>query len=86
MFAATCKSLWDYIRDEGGTFTGEELMLLAVGNVVAFLVAMLAIRTFIRFLTKNGFKVFGYYRIAIGLLILTLWAMGYFDQVELGNF
>ena len=86
MFAATCKSLWDYVDEEGGSFTQHELLLLGVGNVVAFVVAFLAIRAFIGFLTKHGFKVFGYYRIAIGIIILILWQMGYFKEVNVGNF
>jgi undecaprenyl-diphosphatase len=86
MFAATCKSLWDYVKDEGGQFSQEEILLLGVGNVVAFVVAMLAIKSFIRFLTKNGFKVFGYYRIAVGLIILILWGLGYFKGVDAGAF
>lgn len=86
MFAATVKSLWDYVKDEGGTFTSQEILLLSVGNVVAFVVAMLAIRAFIGYLTRHGFKVFGYYRIVVGLLILALWALGYFDGVDTGNF
>jgi undecaprenyl-diphosphatase len=45
--------------------------------VVAFIVAMIAIKSFIGFLTKNGFKVFGYYRIAVGLAILILYFCGY---------
>ncbi|MBK9339021.1 MAG: undecaprenyl-diphosphate phosphatase [Lewinellaceae bacterium] len=86
MFAATCKSLWDYFKDEGGQFSQNELMLLAVGNVVGFVVAMIAIKGFIRFLTNNGFKIFGYYRIVVGLIILVLAAMGYFEGVEVGAF
>jgi undecaprenyl-diphosphatase len=86
MFAATVKSLYDFVKDEGGTFTSDELMLLGVGNVIAFLVAMLAIRSFIQYLTKHGFKAFGYYRIVVGVIILILWAMGYFKGVEVGNF
>ena len=86
MFAATCKSLLDYVKDEGGTFSQQELVLLGIGNVVAFLVAMVAIKAFINFLTRNGFKVFGYYRIAIGLVILALWAIGYFDGIDTGAF
>lgn len=54
----------------------QDISILALGNVVAFLVAMLAIKTFITFLTKHGFKVFGYYRILLGLVLLTLLAMG----------
>jgi undecaprenyl-diphosphatase len=46
-----------------------------MGNVVAFLVAILAIKFFINFLTKYGFKWFGYYRIILGTIILALlWA------------
>jgi undecaprenyl-diphosphatase len=47
-----------------------------LGNVVAFLVGVLAIKYFIGYLTKYGFKLFGYYRIAIGLTILVLHFMG----------
>ena len=61
-------------------------MLLGVGNVVAFVVAMLAIKAFISYLTQNGFKMFGYYRIAVGLIILALWAVDYFKDVNLSNF
>ena len=86
MFAATCKSLWDYLQDEGGSFSQHELLLLSVGNLVAFLVAFLAIRAFIGYLTKHGFKAFGYYRIVIGMVILVLWGMGYFREVNVGNF
>ena len=52
------------------------LQLLLIGNFVAFVVAMLAIRFFISFLTKYGFKLFGYYRIALGIVLLALLAMG----------
>lgn len=86
MFAATCKSLWDYFQDEGGQFSHDELVLLAVGNVVAFVVAMIAIKGFIQFLTRNGFKIFGYYRIVVGVIILILWAAGYFEGVDVGDF
>jgi undecaprenyl-diphosphatase len=86
MFAATCKSLWDYVKDEGGSFSAQELTLLAVGNVVAFLVALVAIKSFIGYLTKHGFRVFGYYRILAGVVILVLWKMGYFDGVNVGDF
>lgn len=53
------------------------IKLLLVGNLIAFLVAMLAIKTFISMLTKYGFKVFGIYRIIVGIVILILLAMGY---------
>lgn len=54
-----------------------DIKILLFGNVVAFIVAMLAIRFFINFLTKYGFKVFGYYRIVLGIILLALLAMGY---------
>lgn len=71
MAAATLYKMYKYF-DSGATFGSEEITLLAVGNVVAFVVAMLAIRTFIQFLTKHGFKVFGYYRIIVGVILLIL--------------
>lgn len=86
MFAATCKSLYDYFKDEGGSFSSHELMLLGVGNVVGFVVALIAIRSFINYLTRNGFRAFGYYRIAVGGIILLLWAAGWFKGVEVGGF
>ncbi|PKO98849.1 MAG: UDP-diphosphatase [Bacteroidetes bacterium HGW-Bacteroidetes-9] len=59
------------------TISAENIDTLILGNVVAFIVAMLAIKFFISFLTKHGFKVFGYYRIVVGLIILVMIAMGY---------
>lgn len=53
-----------------------DVKLLLIGNFVAFVVAMLAIQFFISFLTKYGFKMFGYYRIALGIVLLALLAMG----------
>jgi undecaprenyl-diphosphatase len=76
MFAATCKKLWDFHK-EGHQFTGEEIKFLVIGNVIAFIVAMLAIRTFITFLEKRGFKLFGWYRIVIGGVIIGLYLAGY---------
>ncbi|ARS34785.1 undecaprenyl-diphosphate phosphatase [Pontibacter actiniarum] len=54
----------------------DDLKLLLIGNIVAFIVAMFAIRFFINFLTKYGFKMFGYYRIALGITLLALLALG----------
>lgn len=72
MAAATgYKLLKFYLND--GTFTSSEVGILAVGNIVAFIVAFLAIRSFISFLTKHGFKVFGYYRIVVGVVILIMY-------------
>ncbi|MES2558154.1 MAG: undecaprenyl-diphosphate phosphatase [Bacteroidota bacterium] len=76
MFAATAYKLYKYIK-EGGSFGSEEITVLAIGNVVAFIVAMIAIKAFISYLTKYGFKIFGWYRIIVGAIIIALYAMGY---------
>jgi undecaprenyl-diphosphatase len=76
MFAATAKKLYDFYKN-GHVFTGEEIKLLAIGNVVAFIVALLAIRTFITFLERRGFKIFGWYRIVVGAVIIGLYMSGH---------
>lgn len=75
MFAATVLSMFNFYRG-GGSFGQDEVTALIVGNLVAFLVAMAAIKSFINFLTKHGFKLFGYYRIVIGTAILILYYLG----------
>ena len=75
MFAATVKDLYDYSKD-GFSLQGNEIYLLVIGNVIAFFVALLAIKSFVSYLSKHGFKVFGYYRIIVGLTILILYWMG----------
>jgi undecaprenyl-diphosphatase len=75
MLAATVYKLAKLYLD-GHSFGSEELTLLAVGNVVAFVVAMAAIKFFIGYLTKHGFKLFGYYRILVGMIILVLYYFG----------
>ena len=80
MFAATAKSLWD--SKEIFLAQGQaEWQLLILGNAVAFVVAMLAIKFFIGFLTKYGFRFFGWYRIIIGIILLALIYGGY--QLEM---
>ena len=58
------------------SITTENIGLLIAGNIIAFLVAMIAIKSFVSYLAKHGFKVFGYYRIAIGLIIILLTSLG----------
>ena len=74
MFGATVKSIYDYLKD-GGELTSEHLQLFAVGNVVAFVVAIIAIRSFIAFLSQHGFKAFGWYRIMVGGTIIALYLL-----------
>ncbi|MBB4110416.1 undecaprenyl-diphosphate phosphatase [Pedobacter zeae] len=80
MFAATAKKLYDFYK-EGNIITHEQTNLLIIGNVVAFVVALLAIKSFIGYLNKHGFKVFGWYRIAAGLIIITLLLSGHNLQI-----
>ncbi len=75
MFAATLKSLYDQ-KELLLKSNGNEWMLLLVGNVVAFVVAYLAIKSFISFLQKKGFRIFGWYRIVLGAVLLLLMALG----------
>lgn len=69
--ASAYKLLKDYKH-----FNSENIGILAIGNIVAFIVAMIAIKTFITFLQKHGFKAFGWYRIVVGLILITLLLMG----------
>ncbi|HAL82989.1 MAG TPA: UDP-diphosphatase [Mucilaginibacter sp.] len=75
MFGATLKDLWDFHKHN--TLTGPELnhdiKYLLIGSVIAFIVALLAIKSFITFLEKKGFKLFGYYRIVAGIAIIVLY-------------
>lgn len=75
MMAATCYKLLKFYL-EGYTFGSHEISILVFGNLAAFVVAILAIKSFISYLTRHGFKVFGYYRIAVGIIILTLYWLG----------
>ncbi|PBQ31732.1 undecaprenyl-diphosphate phosphatase [Sphingobacteriaceae bacterium] len=75
MFAATAKKLLDFYKD-GLVVTSEEVKLLVFGNVIAFVVAMLAIKSFIGILNKYGFKWFGVYRIIVGGVLIILFLMG----------
>jgi len=75
MFAATAYKLFKYYK-LGNSFSQAELINLGIGNVVAFAVAILAIRSLMQVVAKYGFKFFGYYRIAIGVVILMLYYSG----------
>jgi undecaprenyl-diphosphatase len=68
MFAATAFKLLKTYHD----IDSSKISLLVVGNIVAFIVAMIAIKSFITFLTKHGLKVFGWYRIIVGATLLIL--------------
>ena len=74
MFAATAKKLLDFYKD-GISLSGNEISLLVFGNIVAFIVALLAIKFFIGMLNKNGFKAFGWYRIVVGAVLIILFLL-----------
>lgn len=78
MFAATAYKMLKLFKEPNGA----QLILdnagtLILGNVVAFIVALLAIKFFISFVTKYGFKAFGWYRIIVGVIILVLLLSGH---------
>ncbi|MDQ6756233.1 MAG: undecaprenyl-diphosphate phosphatase [Bacteroidota bacterium] len=79
MLAATVYTIYKYIQ-ENGAFTSEQIKLLAMGNVIAFIVAMIAIKFFINFLKKHGFRVWGIYRIIVGLALIILIYSGYINK------
>jgi len=74
MFAATAKKLLDFYKD-GIKLQSNEISLLVFGNIVAFIVALIAIKFFIGILTKYGFKGFGWYRIIVGGILIVLFAL-----------
>lgn len=78
MAAATgYKLLKLFLSENGSEMLHQNINVLIIGNIVAFIVAMLAIKFFIGFITKYGFKLFGWYRIIIGGIILGLLFLGY---------
>jgi undecaprenyl-diphosphatase len=74
MLAASAKSFWDVYKDHHEVLTRDNFSLLGISSVITFIVAIVVIRYFIGFLQKYGFKVWGYYRIIIGtVMLLLLW-------------
>lgn len=71
MLGATVKKCYDYYK-AGFELSHDQVNLLIIGNVVGFIVALLAIKSFIGYLSKNGFKMFGYYRIIAGIAVLLI--------------
>ncbi len=76
MMAATVYSLYKYYTDVG-PFSAEEIKLLSIGNIVAFVVALLAIKFFITMLKRYGFRIWGFYRIVVGIILLVMIYTGY---------
>jgi len=72
MLAASVKSFWDVHKEHPDALSKDNYMILAVSSLVTFIVSIIVIRYFIGFLKKHGFKVWGYYRIFIGVVMLIL--------------
>lgn len=79
MFGATCLELYKLISHGDGNIltVGNNLTMLILGSVVAYIVAIAAIKFFIDYVTRYGFKAFGWYRIIVGAVILALDLCGY---------
>ena len=77
MAGATLLDLLDLMKEETAWATSHNICMLVLGCVVAFVVALLAMKWFVGFLTKYGFKAFGYYRILVGTIIIVLLLTGH---------
>ena len=71
MLGATVKKSYDYYT-QGWVLSGDQVNYLIIGNIIAFIVAFLAIKSFISFLSKKGFKLFGYYLIILAITLLVI--------------
>ena len=76
MAGATLLDLLDLLKEDGNWATAHNVWMLVVGCVVAFIVALFAMKWFVSFLTKYGFKAFGVYRIIVGAIIIALLLAG----------
>lgn len=72
MFAASAKSTLDVFKESPDVFVMDNLLLLLIGGIVSFFVALISVKFFIGFVQKKGFALFGWYRIALGLTIMIL--------------
>ena len=77
MLAATTKSLYDMYTESPEVLSLANINIILIGSVVAFIISILAIKFLITYLQKNGFRVFGWYRIFIGFVLLILIYSGY---------
>ena len=77
MAGATLLDLLELLKEEASWATAHNIWMLILGCVVAFVVALLAMKWFVSFLTKYGFKAFGYYRIIVGTIIIVLLLTGH---------
>src|SRR5664279_2802079 len=79
MLAATVYKIYKYIK-EYGAFTSDQVKILSVGNIVAFVVALFAIKFFITMLKKYGFRIWGIYRVVVGIALLIMLYTGFLNS------
>lgn len=77
MAGATLLDLLDLLKEDASWASAHNVLMLVVGCAVAFVVALLAMKWFVGFLTKYGFRAFGWYRIVVGGVILVLLLTGH---------
>jgi undecaprenyl-diphosphatase len=77
MFGATLYKMYKLLKEGGTELIMNNMSSLIVGNIVAFIVAMIAIKGFIKYVQKYGFKIFGWYRILVGGAILIMILAGF---------
>ncbi|MBQ4344629.1 MAG: undecaprenyl-diphosphate phosphatase [Muribaculaceae bacterium] len=82
MLGATVYKVYKLVKVGGTQLITDNLDTLIIGNIVAFIVALLAIKFFINFVSRHGFKAFGWYRIVIGAAILIMLACGMNLQIS----
>ena len=76
MLAASVKSFYDVYKEHPEVLNKSNMGILGIGSLVSFIVALIAVKFFIGYLQKHGFKLFGFYRIIAGLVMLTLLLLG----------
>jgi undecaprenyl-diphosphatase len=72
MLAASVKSFWDVHKEHPDVLTSNNFSILGISSIITFFVAIIVIRFFIGFLRKHGFRIWGYYRIIVGTVMLFL--------------
>jgi undecaprenyl-diphosphatase len=76
MLAASAKSFMDVYKDHHEVLVKDNFITLGLGAMISYIVALLAVNFFISYLQKHGFKLFGWYRIALGIIVLILLQQG----------
>ena len=77
MAGATLLDLLDLLKEDTSWATSHNIAMLLLGSAIAFVVALLAMKWFVDYLTKYGFRFFGIYRIVVGSIIIILLLTGH---------